>query len=369
MSDAGWWLASPAGGDAEGPYTTDEVRRLAATGRVRRGLRVWSPFQQAWLPFRPALLGRVARRPAGRLFWTYLAAQSLAFLAVAFLVIGLIYADSDLGFTGTALLWAWGLAGPALALLSLASLLAWRRAARALGSAGELGAVVSVAAGLFLVIGLLLSSFATRAALVMIPAQLAIEDWAYDARIDKASGQIAVKGEIGANFGRRIKELLALAPDPVTVEIDSYGGLTSEALTAAEAIEKRGGVTIVARNRCASACLIVLMGGEHRLADADLPLAFHATSSVAPIRDRFFAWAMIAEGKRADAYLLKRGVPKEFIDAANTAGPGKVYETPAVLALRRGVLTGVLDGNRRLTDAEVEDRLETARAGLAPADR
>lgn len=367
MSDAGWWLAAPDG--AEGPFTTEEVRRLAASGRVRRGLRVWSPFQQAWLPFRPGLLGGVAARPAGGLFWIYLATQSLAFLAVAVLAICLIYADSDLGFTKDGRLWAWGLAGPGLAILSLASLLAWRRAAQALGPTGELGAVVSVAAALFLVLGLLISSFAIRAALVVIPAQLAIEDWAYDAHIDTASGQIAVSGEIGADFGRRIKALLALAPDPVTLEIDSYGGLTSEALAAAEAIEQRGGVTTVARNHCASACLIVLMGGEHRLADADLRLAFHATAAVTPIRDRFFAWTTIAEAERADAYLLKRGVPKAFIDAANKAGPGKVYETPAALALRSGILTGVLDGDRRLTDAEVEGRLRTARARLAPADR
>ncbi|WP_310542478.1 DUF4339 domain-containing protein [Phenylobacterium sp.] len=368
MTEAGWWLASPAGGDAEGPYTTDEVRRLAATGRVRRGLRVWSPVQGAWLPFRPALLGRVAGKPAGMAFWTYLAAQSLAFLAATALLIGLIYADGDLGLTGSGLLWAWGLAGPGLAVLSIASLLAWRRAARALGTRRELAAVVSVAAGLFLVFGLLLSTFSIRAALVVIPAQLTIEDWTYDAHIDKASGQISVKGAIGVNFGRRMKELLALAPDPVTVEIESYGGLTSEALTAAEAIEKRGGVTVVARNHCASACLIVLMGAQHRLADADISLAFHASSAVAPVADRFFAWSLIAEGERADAYLLKRGVPKDYIDAANTAGPDQVYETPAALALRRGVLTGVLDGDRPLTEAEVEDHLETARPHLAPAD-
>lgn len=368
MSDSGWWLDVP-GGQAEGPYSTDEVRRLAAAGRVRRGLRVWSPFQQAWLPFRPILLWRGATRPAGRMFWAYLLVQSLVFLAVTALALGLLYVDSDLGLPDAAMLWVWSLVGPGLGLLSLTSLFAWRRAARALEASGELAAVLKVAATLFLVVGLFLSVFAIRAALVVIPTYSAVADWRYDAHIDKASGHIALQGDIGANFGRRVKDLLALAPDPVTVEIDSYGGLTNEALTAAEAIETRGDVTVIARNHCASACLIVLMGGERRLADADMALALHATSAVAPIRDRLFAWRLFTEGQRTDAYLLKRGMPKEFIDAANTAGPTQIYVLPAALALRRGVINGLVEGDRLLTDAEVELRLRTARGRLAPAER
>lgn len=361
MSEGGWWLSTP-GGEAEGPFSAEELRSRAATGKVGRGTRVWSPSAGAWLPFHSTVLGFRPGRPVGKGFFAFLVLQSLAFLAVWIGIVLLLRSENDLGLPRHIASPFWAASGIALAILSVGSLLAWWRASNALAASAELAAVLRVAAMLFLVVGLALASFEIRAAQVMIPVQNAVSDWLFEAGLDKSSGDIRLDGRIGPGFGRSVEALLAQAPTPTTIEITSSGGLLNEAMIAARAIEAQGDVTVVARDSCASACIIVLMGGQTRLADVDMPLEFHATAAVTPIKDRFFAWSVKDEGAKADAYLVTRGVPKELLETADRIGPGKVYAIPAPLAVGHGVLTGVLDGDRRLGKVEIEARARPQQA-------
>lgn len=151
-----------------------------------------------------------------------------------------------------------------------------------------------------------------------------------------------IKGPVGRRFGAAVQQGLAQLSDPVQVEIDSPGGLLDEALRAGRAISARPGASVVARHWCASACLIVLMSGQQRLADRHTQLGFHAATPLAPPQDALFAWSFARQRRAAEAYLLDRGAPADLVARADRIGPRRVVTLTAAQALDRGVLTGVL---------------------------
>jgi hypothetical protein len=261
-------------------------------------------------------------------------------------------------------IWAWSLSGLALAAVSISGARSAFLIGRALGRRRELGAILQVASGLALIAGLGLAFLQVSAAAVAIPSRNEMEAHVYSIGLDDRTGNIIIVGDIGPGFANKLRQVLDSPNRPRTIEINSRGGLVTEAMAAARLIEGRGAVAVIARHKCASACLIVLMSAPVRLADWDMELAFHATSLVVEPRDRRLAWLSQQIIGKSDEYLRRRGVPQDILEMTNKAGVSRVYAVPAGLALRRGLLTGLVVGDNRLSTEQAYAAARVRRASV-----
>lgn len=342
-----WWRIGPDG-RPKGPYAADEIRALLKCGRLWCSDPVWSPGSGQWTPLdrTPLLDGAPALRPPIRA----LAAAALAYAAVVGGIVVLGTADL-VDLKNPPSLWIlrslW--IGPALAatlasitLVRLARLSAARlrhrpRLAASLRAAatgcGALGGLLSFGA---------LTNVTTTPQLLIDTARAR-----YTVEVAPDTNRIVASGVIGYGFAKTVQEALDKVADPIRIEIDSAGGLVDEALQVAKAIEARPGATVVAGTDCDSACLVVLMGGTNRLAFQGNLLGFHASSNVRAEAERFIVLGFDLDSAliedRADAYLIRRGVPADIVAEANRRGPQSVYSVSAETLLERGVLTGFAD--------------------------
>lgn len=354
-----WWHVSDRG-VVSGPFAGDEIRAGLRQRRWTRSALVWTPRLEGWRPMR-VNFPEARRRPGGRrTAGLRLLATTVSAWAAAALVVALVYADIGDQVPLAWLYVVWTAAGAALVVSGLAAGLAWwRLAGRLVARAPETAAVFRIAAVILTSSAGLLSFVELRQAPAVRDVSRARAQYAYAITTDPSARTVTVEGGIGHGFAEALGAELARVGRPATIEIDSPGGLADEALAAAEAIEARGGVRVVARRQCDSACLVILMSGEQRLADYDMTLGFHAVAPVVETDDRLLEWVVVQEGKKIDAYLRRRGAPAADIAEANRLGPARVHAKPAVELAAQGVLTGLLDGDRPVT-------VEEARARLAP---
>lgn len=165
---------------------------------------------------------------------------------------------------------------------------------------------------------------------------------------------LRIRGFTGRGFAERLN-LLAAAPGLERVEIDSPGGLIDEASKAAQLIESRK-LEVVVRRTCASACMIVLMSADRRLADYDAAIAIHAAGAVSDGDDPLVSVGVRAQERRSDQYMVAHGMPRALLEEAEKVGNGKMVALPAAEALEQGILTGLLDGERPVTLEEARRR-------------
>ena len=357
-----WWLERP-GGAPEGPYSEREVLQLIKKG-LQAGSRIWSAATGRWQSVRQWRSG--SRYPPGRSAWIALIITSLLFIGAFLLTAQLVFAPNDDLYTPAQDVALWTLAGLALAGFSLLCFVGWRRVGRTRSST-ELGGMLQIAATLFLIFGATLAGLQIRDAIFLVPSKLTAAQWTYQASADPKTHRVRFTGEVGPGYGRRMEQLLDQAGSPAIVEISSNGGLTGEAMRAAKAIEAHKTVTVVARDHCVSACLIVLMSAERRLADAGMNLAFHATAPIVQTKDKLADWSFKQAVRESDDYLVKRGTPADVVAATNRLGPTMLYRIPAPLAYRRGILTGLVEGERLLSADEARALGEQSVARMTPA--
>jgi hypothetical protein len=164
----------------------------------------------------------------------------------------------------------------------------------------------------------------------------------YSITYEPASASLRAEGLIGQRFDERLAEALAVHPNARTLVMNSEGGLIDNAMAAARLIETRK-LTIVVRDQCSSACLIVFAAGAHRRAHWNATFGFHAVSPVLA-GARVIADVVKAKGEEADDYMVARGVPREIIDEANRRGPQSLYLVPTVELVDRGFVHSLFDG-------------------------
>jgi hypothetical protein len=168
---------------------------------------------------------------------------------------------------------------------------------------------------------------------------------------DVDSGTIRMNGDIGPGFARRLGAALK-TPGIKTIEIDSIGGLVDEALSAAHAIQAHGGLTLSASGTCNSACLLVFMSGDKRIAPLQLNFGFHATAPITTIKGAYRLEDVQQLGEDADRYLISRGVPSTFAKGARSLGPSKVYWVSAIRMAEAGAVTELTDDGEPVSLAE-----------------
>jgi hypothetical protein len=140
-------------------------------------------------------------------------------------------------------------------------------------------------------------------------------------------------------------------------------------LRAARELADRKGLTVAARERCASACVIVLMGGDQRLADYDMDIEFHASAHEAPFDGPHARVGGRILDRDARRFMEPRGVFRKGLDEADRLGPSKLYRVPAADLVAGGMLAGLLDDeDQRLSPAQARARvLEEYGEALPPA--
>jgi hypothetical protein len=267
---------------------------------------------------------------------TRAASRWLPFAGAFAAVIALVWMDGWTVLPPAWVLTVW--VGAGLALLAASAISAtqlWRAAERDDARRPDgLRLTAALVAGIGAALSMAEFSQAPRAAAVA-EATESLRDYrfAYDAE----TRTLRVRGAIGPGFARTLKA--ALARQPVErIEIASGGGLVQEALRAGKTIERRK-LVVVARDRCASACIVLLMSGRERWAAYDMPLEFHALSPVAQ------TWTPAAwrERRRAEAFLRRRGVPDALLTESNRIGPDYMLPAASIDLVGSGLLTGLVD--------------------------
>lgn len=350
MTGAFWWHDA-SGGEPAGPFTEDEIRELIAKGRLPPPVRIWSSRGQPWPP--GSVLEAAPPRSLRRgLAWAVL----LGLTGAGWMLFGLLLAgiNSLIELPVGASPWGWALLAMAMAFTAALVSALWWRLPRRWGTDAELASGLRILALISAVIWLLPTAVIFRDTPVALRQAEAVRDMTFLISQGADRNTLFVEGAIGPGFGERLAQRLASTPDPARIFIDSDGGLVGEALDAAQAIEHRG-VTVVAGEECASACIIVLMGGKRRLGPYGGSILFHATAPVVTSANAMYNWLAGQLGEQARSYLLRRGVPPSDLDEARRRGPQEVFEVPNLAALKQGVLTGLYNDDGELDPAVVAE--------------
>ncbi|MES2294085.1 MAG: GYF domain-containing protein [Pseudomonadota bacterium] len=360
---SGLWQVSDRG-LTKGPYTASMLQQRVDSGQISPSALVWKDGMPAWQPlplhFRiptgapaPHPLHALAPAVPDRKLVRWLC---LAVMAVTFAVsyAGLIDTDTATPAAFAAIRLAIVVV---IAAAGTGAALLWWRAAKIAERAGSsrswwkvLTVTGSVAVAAILLVMLANLPFAYR----LQVARAGYRDFTLET--DAASGTIRMDGIIGPGFARQLGAALKTTPGINTIEIDSIGGLVDEALTAARDIERHGGLTVAAGTTCNSACLIVFMSGEKRIAPLDLVFGFHATAPITTIKGVYRLEELAKGGEAADRYLISRGVPAAFVKGARSLGPSKLYQVSAVRMAQAGAVTQLTDDGEPVTLAEGEWR-------------
>lgn len=164
----------------------------------------------------------------------------------------------------------------------------------------------------------------------------------YNMDVDVVGNSILIEGTIGPSFAAKLEDYLDLYAGITVIQINSVGGLVDQALKAAAIIEEHPQLTVVARQTCNSACLVILMAAEHRMADWDMGFGFHAVSSITTLPQAYDEVSIL--GDDADAYLIKRGVPLNILENSFSSGHNDLTMVPAIVLKEAGAITQLLDG-------------------------
>lgn len=359
-----WHVAD--GGRLLGVFTEEALRAARDRGGVPSDARIWREGMDDWAPIARYFprARRQRRRGGDWLAGLLLTLVSVIYLASFIAALGLMYAyGSDLLPTEWVGL-VWRGVGIALAGAAVLAPILWGLR----GGRAEVGGMIRIVAVLLAVAGLAVAGFelyqAPYAAEIAEASQ-AMRDYSLD--YDPRSRTLSIEGHIGPGLTDALKRQFDQHPIQ-RVDILSPGGLVDEAMSSARVLERQPGLEVVARSFCASACVIVLMGGERRLADYDMDIHFHAIDALVEHKTEWWAVMMRRQGEASDRYMVQRGAPEAALKEAARLGPGKLYRVPAVDLVGGGMLAAVLDEeDRPLTAAQARERLRAEEIIQAPA--
>ena len=133
----------------------------------------------------------------------------------------------------------------------------------------------------------------------------------YKIAVGSGSDKVAVyTGEIVWGSAKALEEYLSSRPQVLILEIDSTGGGLQEAVRMANLVKTRKLITFV-QGQCLSACTIVYVAGNQRLAVPKAKFGFHRVSASMSLADPA---ALERYNAQYSELLLNNGVDKRFVD-------------------------------------------------------
>ena len=174
-----------------------------------------------------------------------------------------------------------------------------------------------------------------------------------------------IQGTIGPGFSAELAGNLKAHKNIKIIRINSGGGLLSESLAAARAIEEHGNITTHATETCASGCIIVLLAANERWADHDMKLGFHGSSNIIGQNATEEEKKQNIYLRLADAYLEKRHVPQDVLNFKYSSTNTEFLFVEAKRLLASNTLTALFkDGKLIKSQAKLQSEGPVKRGNL-----
>jgi hypothetical protein len=340
MAPAELWYACERGVN-HGPYTAEMLQERVAAGCLTPAALVWKEGLTSWQPLAahfPEIPKTVrSGKPMAGSRYLLLAAAIALFILLLFSR-GLTDDFSSKAFLATRLV----LILVTVLAATVCAILWWRRVPDiAESQAGRGWLRIGIIAGALAAAALAFVFVARTPLLYRIQvATDAFND--YVVQVDGAHKLLKIEGTIGPGMASKVIRQLGANADIATVEIDSIGGLVDEALKIARYVQSHN-LGTRATKTCNSACILVFMAGNRRVASRSMAFGFHETASVTPVSGVFDLQALDASARESKSYLRSRGVPEHYIQSAHKLGPEQLFPVSAIEMAEAGAVSALED--------------------------
>lgn len=145
-----------------------------------------------------------------------------------------------------------------------------------------------------------------------------------------------VTGQIDAGFSDRLTQLLDANPQLQAIEIESPGGLATQAYKAARELNKRS-IAVQVRGRCASACAYLWASADNRALVEGARIGLHDGRPAREPPRAIARWVTERNSRLAYEALGRAGFPDEIIEQARATPPEEMLWLGAEELLAAGV--------------------------------
>ncbi|MCX5516107.1 hypothetical protein C3941_25145 [Kaistia algarum] len=266
---------------------------------------------------------------------TALADLSLNFLSLS---LDAIYVEYDAAHAGPIAF----VAGRALLLaVAIFATLTIARLFRRMGRPAGAGALLAVAVLLLISEGIGAGASVRRLPLALDEASAIAAMDPFELRYEAATGVLAIRGNITPGLTDAILEVEKASGPLRAIEITSDGGLVDEALAVADIIRQRG-LTVIVRETCASACIILAVASPEAYAEEGLNLGLHAIYALTDDQSETSIYAAEQARLRYRDFLLAKGLSEELLEEADEYGPDELLLVPAEDLVHVGIMKGLV---------------------------
>lgn len=151
---------------------------------------------------------------------------------------------------------------------------------------------------------------------------------------DRSLGRIVARGAMHLGSADALEAVVLAHPEFGLLQIESPGGFVSEGLRMAEIVRSHHLDTFT-RERCASACTLVVAAGAERYYERGGLLGFHRSGLRFGPRD--YSWSPVDQ--RIAQYFRSRGLPESFIEQALHEPMWRIWWAPEAALFGSGYIT------------------------------
>lgn len=149
------------------------------------------------------------------------------------------------------------------------------------------------------------------------------------------------EGTIGVNLLSDIESIDSKIGGIRTLVVDSNGGLVGEAIAVAEFLETRK-ITVISRNNCDSACIILAIASPRSFAERDLKFGFHGVTSIIDSSDEAVLVAQRNAAEQSQTFMLAHHIPQEIVDQSKSIPQDQLIYVPAAVLAKAGAISGLV---------------------------
>lgn len=163
--------------------------------------------------------------------------------------------------------------------------------------------------------------------------------------------QLVIAGYIGRGFPEKLQEYVDNY-DIKEISITSDGGLVLESFAAGKIVNKRPDISVIAKRKCNSGCIIFLLGAEKRYAEHDLEFGFHGIQVAMGTDEEKNSTGIQKLKTLADQLSKIRNVPEDVIAVGLGSDKYDYTYVPAQRLFESGTLTGLYRNGHLVTKAK-----------------
>ena len=353
----GWYYSF--GSQLHGPLDDRAIRKMIRNGTLsesvllwREGASRWAPASEVFPGSHGAHLNPFVRHWTGqellwKAFWLNCLALSAALVALLYFMLNYFGDEEDGGgqlvFLGTWLVitvatTVWQFVGIVRNLIAN-----WKK-----HHAPALLTASSVGTAIWLI--LMISSVMDWRTLYGIFDE--VRSFENDQRFVVSSprrGVIRISGDIGPGLSKQVANVISQQGSISRVELNSQGGLLSEAYKTAELTRAYEAVVI---DECLSACTVIFLGSKARGLGGGSSLGFHSPRHIASN----LGWLgeyVANDGNDYRTFLVSHGVDAKFAARAISTSPNDMWLPTTRELFAAGVVTRYLDESGSLQSVNV----------------